>query len=180
MEADSDQGRYLTKLGKDQAHLTGKRLKEFNKSYTTIIHSTMMRARETAEAITEHLPGIPVQQCDMLREGAPFPPEPPVGHWKPEEHQFYQDGARIEAAFRKYFHRADAKQIEDSHQVVVCHANVIRYFVCRALQIPPEAWLRMSLAHGSITHVIIRPSGRVVLRNLGDSGHLPAEMVTLS
>ena len=46
----------------------------------------MTRAVETAEAITEHLPGIPVEKCDMLREGAPYPPEPPVGHWKPEQY----------------------------------------------------------------------------------------------
>jgi hypothetical protein len=45
--------------------------------------------------------------------------------------QFYQDGARIEAAFRKYFHRAEKSQETDSYEILVCHANVIRYFVCR-------------------------------------------------
>ena len=47
-------------------------------------------------------------------------------------------GFRIEAAFRKYFHRAESSQKEDSYEIIVCHANVIRYFVCRALQFPPE------------------------------------------
>ncbi len=45
--------------------------------------------------------------------------------------EFFRDGARIEAAFRKYFHRAPPDQKEDSTEVLVCHANVIRYFVCR-------------------------------------------------
>jgi len=45
--------------------------------------------------------------------------------------QFFQDGARIEAAFRKYFYRADTSQEKDSYEILVCHANVIRYFVCR-------------------------------------------------
>ena len=45
--------------------------------------------------------------------------------------QFFQDGPRIEAAFRKYFHRADAGQVGDSVEIYVCHGNVIRYFVCR-------------------------------------------------
>jgi len=45
--------------------------------------------------------------------------------------QIFQDSARIEAAFRKYIHRADADQSEDSYEIIVCHANVIRYFVCR-------------------------------------------------
>ena len=35
---------------------------------------------------------------------------------------------------RKYFRRADSTQKEDSYEVIVCHANVIRYFVCRAIQ----------------------------------------------
>jgi len=45
--------------------------------------------------------------------------------------QFFQDGARIEAAFRRYFYRADTSQEKDSYEILVCHANVIRYFVCR-------------------------------------------------
>jgi hypothetical protein len=48
--------------------------------------------------------------------------------------QFFQDGARIEAAFRKYFHRADCEQKCDTVEILVCHANVIRYFVCRWVQ----------------------------------------------
>lgn len=45
--------------------------------------------------------------------------------------QYHEDGARIEAAFRHHIHRADPKQKEDSYEIIVCHANVIRYFVCR-------------------------------------------------
>uniref|UniRef100_A0A915DLK4 Serine/threonine-protein phosphatase PGAM5, mitochondrial n=1 Tax=Ditylenchus dipsaci TaxID=166011 RepID=A0A915DLK4_9BILA len=97
----------------------------------------------------------------MLEEGAPYPPEPSSANWKPKMKEFYTDGARIEAAFRKHIHRASPKQKEDSHEVIVCHANVIRYFVCRALQFPPEGWLRMSLANTSITWLVIRPSGSV-------------------
>lgn len=51
--------------------------------------------------------------------------------------QYHEDGARIEAAFRRYIHRADAKQKEDSYEIVVCHANVIRYFVCRFVLASP-------------------------------------------
>ena len=45
--------------------------------------------------------------------------------------QLYQNGCRIEAAFRNYFYRADYRQKEDTYDIIVCHANVIRYFVCR-------------------------------------------------
>ena len=45
--------------------------------------------------------------------------------------EFLTDGSRIEAAFRRYFHRAPPSQTEDSYEVIVCHGNVIRYFLCR-------------------------------------------------
>lgn len=176
-----DEERILTALGREQAEMTGERLVELGHPYTTLINSTMSRARETADIVAMQLPpDLPRAECELLREGAPIPPEPPVGHWKPEVKQFYEDGARIEAAFRKYFHRADVDQAKDSFEVIVCHANVIRYFVCRAMQFPPEAWLRMSLYHGSITWVTIRPSGRVALRSLGDAGFMPVSKISVS
>ena len=58
----------------------------------------------------------------------------------PSLQQYHEDGARIEAAFRRYIHRADAKQKEDSYEIIVCHANVIRYFVCRC--VPPIRFTR--------------------------------------
>ena len=49
--------------------------------------------------------------------------------------EFFRDGARIEAAFRKYFHRALPTQETSSIEILVCHANVIRYFICRYINI---------------------------------------------
>ncbi|GFR95231.1 serine/threonine-protein phosphatase Pgam5, mitochondrial [Elysia marginata] len=178
--ANVDKERFLTSLGRSQAELTGERLKELNLPYTSLVSSTMTRALETAKIIRKSLPHLEHNVDDSLREGAPIPPEPPLGSWRPEQKQFFQDGARIESAFRKYFYRAAPEQTEDSYEIIVCHANVIRYFVCRALQFPPEGWLRLSLAHGSITHVTIRPSGRVSVRALGDHGFMPVGQISYS
>lgn len=52
------------------------------------------------------------------------------------------------------------------------------FFFNRALQFPPEGWLRMSLNNGSITHLVIRPNGRVALRTLGDTGFMPPDKIT--
>lgn len=49
----------------------------------------MKRASETAELIMKEMQpanDIEVKESDLLREGAPIPPEPPVGHWRPEKH----------------------------------------------------------------------------------------------
>ncbi|KAJ7412065.1 Serine/threonine-protein phosphatase PGAM5, mitochondrial [Willisornis vidua] len=177
VDGQADKDRTLTPLGREQAELTGQRLASLGVKFDQIIHSSMTRATETTEIISKHLPGVKKISTDMLREGAPIEPDPPVSHWKPEA-VYYEDGARIEAAFRNFIHRADTKQEEDSHEIYVCHANVIRYIVCRALQFPPEGWLRLSLNNGSITHLVIRPNGRVALRALGDTGFMPPDKIT--
>ncbi|XP_032665535.1 serine/threonine-protein phosphatase PGAM5, mitochondrial isoform X2 [Odontomachus brunneus] len=175
-DGKTDIDRMLTDLGRKQADATGKRLAELNLPYSLIVRSTMTRALETSRIIEKNLLTIPVEDDSLLVEGAPIPPEPPIGHWRSEKH----DGPRIEAAFRKYFHRADPSQENDSYTILVCHANVIRYFVCRALQFPPEAWLRICLKHASITWLCIFPNGRVTLFCLGDTGHMIPQNITSS
>ncbi|VEL33921.1 unnamed protein product [Protopolystoma xenopodis] len=80
--------------------------------------------------------------------------------------------------------------------VFVGHANVIRYFICRCLQLPPEAWLRFSLGHGSFTQINIWTSGResphhwrlqgpsgeihciVSVNRMGDVGHMDRPLIS--
>ncbi|KAF8763941.1 serine/threonine-protein phosphatase PGAM5, mitochondrial-like [Argiope bruennichi] len=174
---NDDKDRKLTPLGRQQAAILGQRLKSLNFTYTRLIRSTMTRAIETSNIICKYLPTVPVETSDLLREGNPIPSEPPIGTWR-EEYKYYEDGPRIEAAFRKYFHRAPASQKSDSYEIVVCHANVIRYFICRLLQVPPEAWLRFSLYHCSITWVAIAPDGNVCVFSVGDSGFMPHDKLT--
>lgn len=177
MNGKTDVDRVLTSLGREQAELTGQRLASLRQNYSQIVHSSMTRARETTEIISKYLPGVKKHSSDLLREGSPIQPDPPVNHWKPEV-EYYEDGPRIEAAFRNYIHRADPQQEEDSYEIIICHANVIRYIVCRALQLPPEAWLRISLNNGSITYLVVHPTGNVSLRMLGDSGFMPPEKIS--
>jgi len=71
--------------GRKQATYTGERLSLLNYSWTSITQSTMTRAMETCSLIQKHLPAnLPLKSSDLLREGAPVPPDPPSRHWKPE------------------------------------------------------------------------------------------------
>ena len=70
--------------GREQAVLTGNRLKLLDLPYTSLTSSTMTRAIETAELIHKHIPTLQHVTDDCLREGAPIPPEPPIGSWRPE------------------------------------------------------------------------------------------------
>jgi len=170
--------RKLTELGREQLDLTGGRLRELGFCFDRMVASTMTRAQESASIVHKHFPELSIECEPLLEEGAPVKPEPPVENWAPTDAQFKEDGERIEEAFKKYFHRASPDMKKDSYEIVVCHGNVIRYCVCRALQIPPEAWLRMGLSHGSITWVSIKPSGRVSLNSLGVIGHMPPKKIS--
>lgn len=66
----------------------------------------------------------------------------------------------------------------DRYELVVCHGNVIRYSLLRALQLPVQAWLRFAVWNCGISHLIIRTNGHVGLQTLGDTGHLSKDMIT--
>lgn len=179
LDGANDEQRILTELGRKQAAITGEQLKKLNLPYTTLVRSSMSRALETSDIIRQNLDtSLPVSTSDLLREGAPCPSEPRLRHWQPGPRRFYEDGPRIEAAFRRFVHRAPPEQDADSYEIIVCHANVIRYFVCRALQLPPEAWLRFSLRHASLTQLTVLPNGRVKLDCMGDASFMPPDAMT--
>ena len=48
----------------------------------------------------------------------------------------------------------------------------------RALQFPRDAWMRVFIAHASITLLHINPDGTVNLNKFGDAGHFPPDMIT--
>ena len=69
---------------RQQAAATRERLKALNKKLDRIVVSTMTRAQETASIIKEGFPDTPTAYCSLLREGAPYPPEPKSSNWRPE------------------------------------------------------------------------------------------------
>jgi serine/threonine-protein phosphatase PGAM5 len=196
--------RILTPLGREQAALTGMRLAEMMKgahddfSPCSIKHvrvSNMTRAKETAAIIASYLPNVQYNDPDpQLNEGRPCHHVPGVKASKRTIELTDENHTRIEAAFQKYFYRAatpqlvvdtdDANKTEETEkhefEVIVCHANVIRYFLCRALQLPPEVWLRYCPFNCSLTYITIRATGSVSCRMMGDIGHLGYGMSTFS
>jgi serine/threonine-protein phosphatase PGAM5 len=126
-----------------------------------------------------------------LNEALPSPMIPIRPDIPDAEAEIDANHDRIEEAFQTYFYRGDQNDDNDNNchdgnnsqhefEIIVCHANVIRYFFCRALQLPPEAWLRMSIFNCSLTYLMIRPNGNVSARMLGDIGHLKYNESTFS
>ena len=91
-----------------------------------IVHSQLQRARETAQQ--------QLQEDTLLNEGQPaavstFYTSIPWSSWIVSINLF-KDHEQFDAVFRKYFFRSDAVE----GNIIVCHANIIRYFVCRLVK----------------------------------------------
>lgn len=168
----------LTSIGNDQADVTAKRLLDIlsDKKVRCIFHSSLPRAKETAMIISQSFPQADIVETSLLNEAVPAPPDPPshaCAEYIPEE------GDRIEKAFRTFFSRplGDSSNCE-SVDILVGHGNCFRYFLCRALQIDPRFWLRMAIYNCGVSWVELDHDGRVSVRAVGDTGHMPREKLT--
>lgn len=180
-----DEKRKLTELGRKQAELTGMRLNDILANAdirVRVMHvSNLTRAKETADIIAKHI-NVPRAEPDSdLNEGRPCHVIPTHKVELSSIEKVDEHHARIERAFQKYFYASPLpSQTKHELTIIVCHGNVIRYFFCRALQIPPEAWLRLCTFNCSLTYFTIRPTGTVSCRMLGDIGHLGYQNSTFS
>ncbi len=172
---DRDGAKYgkLTALGRRQAKRVGKRLASVN--LQVMHHSDMVRATETAEIIAGELAtAIPTRPSQLLREGVPTVPCP----WLPNltRAEARKHRARMDAAYDRYFKPSRGGQ---RHEVLVAHANIIRYFISRAMGDSIAKWACISLTQASLTMMSVEPkTRRATLLSFNDVGHLPLKMQT--
>ena len=171
-DTDSPDGPGLVPLGIAQARLVGARLRGLPATITMLITSTMTRARETAAVVHESLPSVPTQESNLLRECTPTMHVTVKSDAEAEKAQRACQ-ATLDEVFRRYF--APAHDSEE-HDVLVCHGNVIRYLVTKALGVDTRSWTGMMVGHASLTVVRIRANGSMAVLSVGDVGHLPANL----
>lgn len=105
----------LTKCGKVQAANMAKALKNMcgRPPIRHVISSSMVRARQTAEILMEQFPKHELSIDIELEEGQPSA----------------YSALRFGRVYSKYF--VPSNGCEDQTDVLVCHANIIRYLICR-------------------------------------------------
>lgn len=173
-EADSSPGPGLSQLGFAQAKLVAARLAGFPRKFDAIVASPMTRAQDTAKTISESLPGVPFETLPSLAECTPATRRKEVTKdEKPEE--MAACAATLDGVFAARFVPAKG---EERRELLVCHGNVTRYLVTKALGVDTEAWLEMSVPHTSITTIRVEPDGRFKVIGVGDIGHVPPNMQT--
>jgi serine/threonine-protein phosphatase PGAM5 len=157
----------LTAVGREQARFTAKRLRSLDVS---AIHcSTLGRARETAEIISNEFPKIVVRPSNLLWE---LPNLGPVDDdvW---QNVFAKGKQRGERAFIKYVRPTRQRQ---RIEILISHGNLVRYFACRVLGIEPESWSSLGTSHCGITQLRITRQNNARIMSYNETGHLPARL----
>lgn len=178
---NSADGGSLTELGQEQARITGEALAHL--PITALYTSTMTRARETAAHISQALTDITPQPNDLLREAIPtVAPRIANNLLAMMENNpnltyesIHKDRKRADQAFTRFFHASDD---HERHEVIVAHGNIIRYLVCRALDINADTWAKLELNHCGLSLVAISGDSQMVLIAHNRLQHLPAELHT--
>jgi serine/threonine-protein phosphatase PGAM5 len=169
-DADPRLGPGISPLGVAQARMVAARLVTVPVRFDSLASSTMTRAFETAMVIHGMFPDLPMTRTALIEECTPPTPRT-AGHPSGEEQSACV--RRLDAAYADMFRPARQAEV---HDIVVAHANVIRYLVTKALGVDTRAWIGMSLAHASLTIVRIQPDGKARVLAVGDIGHVPPNL----
>jgi serine/threonine-protein phosphatase PGAM5 len=173
-KSDPDVGKALLPLGVAQAKLLAARLRSMPVEWTTLYSSTMTRARQTARVVGEEFPELELQKTRLIRECTPPTWRRDIME-RENESDLKECADQLDRAFAQFFVPSPDK---DRHDMLVCHGNVIRYFVTKVLGVDTLSWLRMSVGNCSVTVVRINPDGSFKLLAVGDVGHLPSNLQT--
>ena len=137
----------------------------------------MTRAIQTAEVINNDFPELKIEQSDRIRECTPPLRKKDfmagIDTTNPEECV-----QNLEQAFQKYF--IPSPNGQDQNDIIVCHGNVIRYFVTKVLNVDTKAWVLMSISNCSLTIVRVFHDVTMKLDTFSDYGHIPENMRTFT
>jgi len=170
----------LSEIGRQQAELAAQRLVNEIKDlkYKVIFYSPAPEAKATAKILKKTFGKAVLKESSLLGEGIPLVPSPaPEALQQLPAEALIGDMSRAEGALRTHLWRPRGGP-ESSVEVIVAHGNVIRYLICRALQLNPTAWSRFAAGHATISWIEIPKDGLVKLREFGGYGHLPPNLQT--
>jgi serine/threonine-protein phosphatase PGAM5 len=169
--ATEDGGR-LTETGCEQARCTARYIAGSlaGTRVDALWSSTLPRARQTATIIAGFIKGSKVRPIGVLREGM----YSKVKGYEIPESERQEDRVRADSAWARLFRTSRTDRLE----LVVCHGNLIRYLVCRALHVSVLRWTRMNSNHCSMTRILVRGTGAVRVVTYNETAHLPQNLVT--
>ena len=160
----------LTPLGERQSRRLAQRLASY--PVDLLVSSTAPRALETSEWIGQRLPSVTRRRTPLLLEGLPGVLK---GMTKEQRGRVPLHRARMDRAFARYFRPTRGRS---RIEVLVCHGNIIRYLMRKAIGDRPDKWSRFEIMHCGITVISIEAGGVTRIAGVNDVGHLPRKMQT--
>ncbi|MEV0132661.1 histidine phosphatase family protein [Dactylosporangium sp. NPDC050688] len=168
-------GSSLSAAGRAQAERLGHRLRGV--PFTSVHHSPLRRAAETAAIVAAHLPGAPAHACDLVTDRTPVPspgretdyPEryrPWLDQVPPAERD--PDATALQAAVARLLTVGD----DDRTELLVTHNFVIGWFVRHVLDAPTWRWLGLNQDNCALTVLAWETDRPPALVAFNDTGHL--------
>ena len=155
LDSSSRAGGALTPLGRRQAKKTAAALRRLE--VAAIWSSTLLRAKETASFVAAKQPRARLKRTKLLCEVIPTKLPPHIKLRIPiDATHIRDDKTRADRAYDTLFRTTKRSRTE----IVVCHGNLIRYLVCRALGIAPKLWMRLDSTHCGLTEFRVLSSPR--------------------
>jgi serine/threonine-protein phosphatase PGAM5 len=167
----------LLHTGWEQAEYLARHLHQ-HENITSIYTSTMRRALTTAHLIASSLPHAPFKKDKMLVESLFYIPKGAEAFYgNVSTGALASHRVRVAYAYQRYTRPALE---QDEHDLVVCHGNVIRYFLVRAKRQPIETWAQCEIYHASVTRLEIDEASQIKVVYQSNVDHLPERLQTVN
>lgn len=158
----------LTKIGRTQATITARTLKEL--SPLELFSSSVPRARETAVLIGKEL-ALEVKMKLFFQEGA-LPGTVDFENIPQSKRKKAKDD------FKKALNFILKPPRRKEIAIIVSHENIIRHLVSEILKAAPNAWKHISIGHASLTTIRINKNGDPVIMGISELKQLPSKLRT--
>ena len=165
----------LNALGHEQARLIGQRLASLPIEFDRMMSSELLRAAQTADDMARVM-NITPKRDGALNECTPASSNARLMAGEKPADVVACDSS-LALAWRRYFVPTPER---DTYDVLVCHGNVIRWTLMRALGADTKNWSNQDSANGSLTIISVRPDGSIRLVGYSDVGHIPVDKQTWS
>jgi serine/threonine-protein phosphatase PGAM5 len=160
----------LNALGHEQARLVGARLAALGIKFDRLISSEFLRAKQTADDMGKVMKMTPTRD-ESLNECTPTSVSAALMASENPADVAACDSARV-LSWQRYFVPTPTR---DTYDVLVCHGNVIRWALMRALDADTKLWSNQDIGNCSLSIIAVRPDGSIRLVMYSDVGHIPVE-----
>ncbi len=170
----------LTDRGRRQAALLGQRLRDV--PFTTIHHSPLPRAAETAGLVHQQLTTPPPLTASELA-GDYVPYVPSEAEMFPGAAEFLQQftaeelthGPHLASQALAHFTNP-APGDGDQHSLLITHNFLVAWLIRDALDAPPWRWLTLTQANAGVAVIRYTPNHPATLLTHNDLSHLPEHL----